>query len=97
MEESQTPSPEEPRVLGFYAQAVIGLIIGLGISGFAVMAPFWWPDAGFLLWIVVFVLAWIGIFQLARRQLHGIILGLLIGTAIGYFIIGRALHFPGLG
>ena len=97
MNEPETPSPEESPFLGFYSQAIIGLICGLGISALAAVLPLWWPNAGFVLWIVVFASSWIVLLQLIRRQLNGMILGLLIGTAVGYFVIGRLFHFPGLG
>jgi len=92
--DSSSLAPREP--LGFYLQAAIGLVCGLAMAVLAWFTALWWPGAGIKIWIIVFVVAWIVIFQLVRSQRNRIIVGLLIGTIGGYLIMGIVFNFSKL-
>ena len=88
-EESPASSSKES-LFSFYPQLLAGLLLGgfieLAIGAFALRYP---AEGGVAFWIGVFAFFWICIFLVMRKRWSGVLVGLLIGAAIAYYIITR--------
>jgi hypothetical protein len=96
--EDSPASFSKAALFGFYPQLLAGLLLGglieLVIGAFALKYP---SEGGLAFWIGVFAFFWICIFLIMRKRWGGVLVGLVIGAAIAYYIITRVFSLGAFG